>query len=313
MIKLFNINDYIVNTSNFTNKINDVCVLDFEKKFAKFVGAKYACGFSSATNAIFLTFIDKQAHVQVPSMIPTVVLNALIHGNNKFSFVDNVDWVGDSYVLHQFKDYKVIDSAQKVEKNQFKKEANDEDLMIFSFYPTKPVGSIDGGIIVSNDLEKIKWFRKAVMNGTGIEENSWDRKIYFPGWKMYLNSFQAYIANENFKLLEEKQEKLKKVRDKYNNAFCIENTSNHLYRIDVKNREKFIKIMKEKNITTGIHYQPAHKIEVYKSISKNNKNLLKTERKGETTVSIPFHECLTEKETDFIIDSCFNTGLILKE
>ena len=313
MIKLFNINDYTVNTSNFSNKINDLCVLEFEKKFANFVGAKYACGFSSATNAIFLTFINKKVHVKVPSMIPTVVLNALVHGNNDFSFSDNVDWVGNSYVLHEFKDYKVIDSAQKVEKNQFKKEANDKDLMIFSFYPTKPVGSIDGGMIVSNDLEKITWFRRAVMNGTGIETNSWDRKIYFPGWKMYLNSFQAYVANENFKLLEMKQEKLKKIREEYNNVFNINNTSNHLYRIDVKDRDLFVDAMKEKKIVTGIHYKPAHEIEVYKNISKNNKNLYQTEKKGKTTVSIPFHECLTENEVKYVIDSCLETGLVIKD
>ena len=46
---------------------------------------------------------------------------------------------------------------------RFKKEANDEDLMIFSFYPTKPVGSSDGGIIVSNDFEKIRWLSPSIV------------------------------------------------------------------------------------------------------------------------------------------------------
>ena len=51
-------------------------------------------------------------------MIPPVVLNAIITSGNKHNFSDNTDWVGDSYLLHDFGDYKVIDSAQKLEKNR---------------------------------------------------------------------------------------------------------------------------------------------------------------------------------------------------
>jgi hypothetical protein len=55
-------------------------------------------------------------------MIPPVVLNALITSGNSINFVDNIDWIGNSYILHDFGNYKIIDSAQKVERNQFKKE-----------------------------------------------------------------------------------------------------------------------------------------------------------------------------------------------
>ena len=142
-----------------------------------------------------------------------------------------------------FDDYKIIDSAQKVDKDQFKKEANDEDLMIFSFYPTKPVGSSDGGIIVSNDYEKIRWFKEATMNGQTYAHNNWDRTIKFPGYKMYMNSIQCYIANENLKILDFKKMKLSSIREKYNKSFGYNNTSDHLYRIEVGDRDKFIKKM----------------------------------------------------------------------
>ena len=149
MIKLFNPNNYIIDTSKFSNLLHDKVVEDFENKFANYVGAKYACSINSATNAIFLLFLNKGITVDVPSMIPPVVLNALITSGNKINFIDDTDWVGGSYVLHEFDDYKVIDSAQRVDKNQFKNEANDNDIMFFSFYPTKPIGSCDGGMIVS--------------------------------------------------------------------------------------------------------------------------------------------------------------------
>ena len=162
-IKLFHIENYIIDTSKFDHALHDSCVNKLEKEFAEYVGAKYACSINSATNAIFLILLGKDATINVPSIIPPVVLNAIINSGNKINFVDNVDWVGNSYTLHNFGDYKVIDSAQKVQQNQFQTEANPQDLMFFSFYPTKPVGGLDGGMIVSDDLNKIRYFKEAVL------------------------------------------------------------------------------------------------------------------------------------------------------
>tara|TARA_R110000796_G_scaffold229586_1_gene346970 strand:- start:4476 stop:5414 length:939 start_codon:yes stop_codon:yes gene_type:complete len=312
MISLFNIPNYVINTSVFSNKINDNCVGEFEHKFASYVGAKYACGISSATNAIFLTFLNKKQEISVPSMIPPVVINSLVNAGNKIRFKDDVSWVGDSYILHKFKNYKVIDSAQKVSKDQFLKEANDEDLMIFSFYPTKPVGSLDGGMIVSNDKNKIDWFKKAVMNGMGYEKNSWDRKVYFPGWKMYLSSYQAFIANKNLDKLMGKQKRLSDIRNKYNNELCYSNTSDHLYRINVKERINFIQNLKINKISTGIHYSASHKIDAYKEYLVGEPHMPITESEELTTVSIPFHENLTNDEVTYIIKCCKETGKLCK-
>ena len=135
-LNLFHIPNHIIDTSKWNHALHDSGVIEFEEAFADFVGAKYACSISSATNAIFLAFLNKNITVNVPSVIPPVVLNALINGGNQINFTDDVDWVGDSYILHQFEDYKIIDSAQKVQRNQFSIEANPEDLMFFSFYPT---------------------------------------------------------------------------------------------------------------------------------------------------------------------------------
>ena len=199
MINLFNIPNYNIDTSTFTHYLHGNIVNEFEHNFREYVGAKYSCTVNSATNAIFLSLLNKNITVNVPSMIPPVVCNAILTSGNNISFTDNTEWIGNSYILHKFDNYKIIDSAQKVDVNQFKKEANDNDLMIFSFYPTKPIGSSDGGIIVSNDEEKINQFKEATMNGMSYAHNNWDRNIKFPGYKMYMNSIQCYIANENFR------------------------------------------------------------------------------------------------------------------
>ncbi len=302
MINLFHIESYQINTGSFSSLLHDSVVSDFEDAIADYVGAKYAVALNSATNAIFLTFLNKNSRIAIPSIIPPVVPNALLTAGNKITFYDNIDWVGDSYVLHKFKDYKVVDSAQKLERNQFIKECDDNDLMIFSFYPTKPVGSCDGGIIVSNDADKIQYFREMSLNGMSYAENNWDRKIKFVGYKMYMNSIQARIALSNFNSYKHKLDTLRDIRSFYNQQFNLNNTSNHLYRITVDDNKKFVDFMKSRNIMCGIHYNALHTNPVY---TKRSKCLPLSEKESTTTASIPFHEKLEPSELDYIVNNIY--------
>lgn len=300
MIKLFDLENYVIDTSKFTNLLHDKIVTEFEESFAQYVGAKYACSINSATNAIFLLFLNKGIKVNVPSMIPPVVLNALITSGNSINFTDDVNWVGGSYLLHDFGDYKIIDSAQRVDRDQFKNEANPQDIMFFSHYPTKPVGSCDGGTIVTNDFNKIKWLKEAVLNGMSWAENNWDRKIKFPGYKMYMNSIQAFIANENLRKLEENKHKLRIIRNAYNYSLNLDNISEHLYRIEVDDNRKFIEYMRSNEIICGVHYDTQHDNPVYssgKTFDCPNSII-----KSKMTVSIPFHPNLKEEEVSKVIE-----------
>ena len=298
MINLFNINNYQINTSDYSNFLHDKKVTEFEEKIADYVGAKYAVSFNSATSAIFLLFLGKKINVKVPSILPPVVVNAIVTSGNQYEFYDDIEWVGDSYILHHFENYKVVDSAQKLEKDQFKKECNPEDLMIFSFYPTKPIGSCDGGMIVSDDLNKILHLKEMALNGMSFSENNWDRKIKFPGYKMYMNSIQCDIALRNFENYKSKLERLSYIREYYNENLGLNNTSSHLYRINTNDRDTLINNLKKHNVQTGIHYKSLHNHEVYKI---NDDLLPNSEIESLTTLSIPFHEKLTNNDIEKII------------
>tara|TARA_R110000751_G_scaffold265756_1_gene364838 strand:- start:301 stop:1245 length:945 start_codon:yes stop_codon:yes gene_type:complete len=298
LINLFHIPDYKINTADFNHLLHGDIVFEFEEKLCNYVGAKYGCSVSSATNAIFLSLLGKNITVEIPSVIPAVVGNVAITSGNKVSFRDDAKWVGGSYTLHDFGDYKIIDSAQKVERDQFSKEANDDDLMIFSFYPTKPIGSCDGGMVVSNNFEKIKWFKEAAFNGMTFSKDNWDRTLKFPGYKMHMNSLQAFLANENLKKLDDKNKALKKVCDAYNSHLGLVNNSRHLYRINVKNRTSFIKSMKNAGIQTGIHYDTLHN----KGLHADGQFYLpESDHDSRTTVSLPFNEKLTPNEVERIL------------
>tara|TARA_R100000995_G_scaffold81515_1_gene54393 strand:+ start:657 stop:1580 length:924 start_codon:yes stop_codon:yes gene_type:complete len=301
MIQLFNINTHIIDTSDFSNLLHDDVVIELENKFASYVGAKYACSVNSATNAIFLSMLNKNTVVNIPSMIPPVVVNAIITSGNEVRFYDDVDWVGHSYVLHTFEDYKIVDSAQKLEPNQFMKECESNDLMIFSFYPTKPLGGSDGGMIVTDDYDKYKWFKSAVLNGMTYADNNWERGISFPGYKFYMSSIQAKIIMNNFKNFDKKMRSLSNLVDIYNKEFGYENTSKHLYRIEVLDNKKFIENMKRDGIICGVHYSALHQNSVYNE-GKEFLRLPKTEKSQRRTVSLPMNEKLSFNDTEYIID-----------
>jgi len=307
MIQLFNIPNYTINTEQFSHYLHGSIVEEFENNFLDYVGAKYACSVNSATNAIFLMLLNKNVTVDVPSLIPPVVLNAIITSGNTPRFTDNIEWIGGSYILHEFDDYKIIDSAQRVDRNQFANEANNNDLMFFSFYPTKPVGSSDGGIIVSNDKNKIDYLKTLSFNGMSFSTNNWERKVMMPGYKFYMNSIQTYIANENLKLLDSKKDRLTEIRNIYNKELGYNNTSDHLYRINVMDRDKFMSNMKEAGITCGIHYEAQHLNPVYSFHSVNQYGYRAhqycpiSEIESKQTVSIPFHEVLTIENISYII------------
>ena len=300
MINLFNVNNYTINTSEYSNLLHDNIVQKFESSICEYVGAKYGVSFNSATSAIFLQLSQyNNLKIKIPSVLPPVVVNAIITSGNNYEFYDNVMWVGDSYTLHDFGDYKVVDSAQKLEKNQFKRECNPQDLMIFSFYPTKPIGSCDGGMIVSDDLEKILKLKEMALNGMSFSENNWDRKIKFPGYKMYMNSIQCDIALRNFEKYDNKLIRLKEIRELYNKELNYNNISNHLYRISINDRDSFISFMKNNGVSCGIHYESLHNHPVY---FKKNSICPLSEIESISTVSIPFHEELTNDNIDYIIN-----------
>ena len=83
MIELFNLPNYSVDTSYFNHILHDKVVNTVENKIANFVGAKYGVGVNSATNALFLSILNKGVTINLPTMIPPVVCNAIVTSGNK--------------------------------------------------------------------------------------------------------------------------------------------------------------------------------------------------------------------------------------
>lgn len=299
MIELFNIPNHVIDTSKFSHLLHGDIVSEFEQNFAEYVGAKYACSANSASSLLFMALqrFPKPQIVSIPSTMPIVVPNAVIAAGHRISFYNDIDWVGGCYHLHD----DIFDSAQQVSRNQYADLERDDAIMIFSFYPTKPVSGCDGGIVVSNNKDKIEQLRTLSMNGTTVNADSWRREQTVAGYKMHWTSVQAYIANENLKKLDEKNSRLDQIRSAYNASFDYNNTSRHLYRIRVRSNHGFLQTMQASGIRCGIHYQHCHGKPAFREYEAQVNNLQQSEKESIETVSLPFHEALTDTEVEKII------------
>ncbi|TXT66081.1 MAG: hypothetical protein BAJALOKI3v1_50081 [Promethearchaeota archaeon] len=310
-IDLFKVNNYSLTPMTYDHLLHGSVVKEFEQKIASFVGAKYAVALNSATSAIFLSMkILSPDTAIIPSMIPPVVPNAIRNaGCNVIFNINDINWVGGPYRIKftgRNEQFRLIDSAQHISKNQYISSYNsskDDVAIVYSFYPTKPIGGIDGGIIVSDNKGFIDKVRMMAYNGMDHSDNSWDREPIDYGWKMYMSSTQADFALRSFYDFKHNIVKLDYIRQLYNKLFRINNYSYHLYRIRVYNNIDFIKYANKNQITCGIHYKYCHKQNIYKqpgfSTVGTDDNL------DETFVSIPFHVGMNDDQVNYIGDKYY--------
>ena len=178
----------------------------------------------------------------------------------------------------------------------------------FSFHPVKNLAMPTGGLVALNHKNHKKFTETLLSRRwcgiTNRKNLTYDIKEV--GWNYYMNEFSASVGISQLKKLDKMNLIRKKIVKRYNSDLSIESKipytqdcSYHLYWIQVKNRNTFIKKMTESGIETGIHYKPIHTMSMYKL--KNNLPI--TNNVGDTIVSLPMHPNLTENDIDKIVSS----------
>lgn len=289
-MELFPTPNFNISNNNLPNLLYGNYNEKLEKELRTWVGAESACSCHSATMAIMLLLQGKNAIIEIPTMIPPVVANAIILGGNKIRVVDNPSWVGSPYII-EAPDIRIIDSAQAVDYYSYNRlHKNDSDVMLLSFYPTKPLGGADGGMILSNDSSITSLFRELINNGASVDTHSWNRVQNSIGYKAYMSNLQSKIVYDRFITdFREEQKEQAYTRDTYNHYFTYQNKSTHLYTIYVENREETRNLLLDAGIPTGIHYKCIHEMPVFKPYIVNHTGkLAKSTWASKHTISIPF-------------------------
>lgn len=156
----------------------------FEDEVAHYAGSKFAVSVDSCTNALFLCCKYLQVkEVIIPSKTYLSVPQSIIHAGGTVVFDTKAnDWKG----VYQLKPYKIIDAAKRFTSNMYIKGS----FMCLSFHIKKHLKLGKGGMILTDNEEAVRWFKKARYEGRS-EKLYHEDDIEMLGWNMYMTPQQA--------------------------------------------------------------------------------------------------------------------------
>jgi len=335
---------------------------EFERLFAKFTGAKFAIGVSNGTSALFLSLnalkLKKGDEVIIPDETFVATANAVLHTGATPVLADTED---ASYNISIDSIKKNITAKTKVilpvhiagkacNIKKIQKLAKSNDLLIvedcahaigasienkhvgtfgecgcFSFYPTKNITTIEGGMIITNSKKIAKEIQSSRNHGLTKSLSQrfsrgkpWDYDVITPGYNYRLDEIRSVLGINQLK-------RIKKLNLRRRNACKFYNTRlndikgiqtpilsgkdddvNHLYMIRVKEDfeitrdELFFNLLKN-GIRTSLHYKPLHKFTAYKKFAKIHSSLKNTEKLYREIISLPLFPDITKEEQNHVI------------
>ncbi|MBN2460703.1 MAG: DegT/DnrJ/EryC1/StrS family aminotransferase [Candidatus Cloacimonetes bacterium] len=189
----------------------------------------------------------------------------------------------------------------------------------FSFQAVKNLSTGDGGMLVTDDpewydfLQKYRWV--GITKDTFSRDKDgydWFYDVVNLGHKFHMNDITAAIGLAQFEKLAWMNRRRQELTMKYNNALrelkqveippvkSYMRPSYHNYVIKTEGREDLRTYLRERDISTGVHYYPNHLYEMYKPYYRR---LEVVETIWKKLVTLPLFPDLKEQEQDLIINS----------
>ena len=183
-------------------------------------------------------------------------------------------------------------------------------LVFFSFYPTKNIGAFgDAGAIVTDDEEL---YKKIVM----LRNYGSEVRYHFElenGSNSRLDEIQAALLRIKIRHAKKITDEKIKIANRYlagiNNPLVrlpkVDKDCTsvwHLFVLEVKNRDAFIKHMLDSGVKTDIHYPiPPHLSKCYEYLDHQVGEYPKTEYLSNHVVDLPIFNGMTDEEIDIVI------------
>lgn len=345
----------------------------FEERFAKFTGAKFAIGVSNATAALHLCLkslgITKGDEVIIPDMTFVATASSVLFTGATPVFADidkdlniSVDSIEKS-ITKKTKAILPVHFAGKIcNINKIKKIADNNNLKIiedcahaigtrkgnkhvgtfgdagcFSFYPTKNITTIEGGMIITNSKDIAKYVFTARNHGITKSLSSrfssgkpWDYDVLEPGYNYRLDEIRASLGINQLKRikklnLQRKNSakyyylKLKDIEGIEVSKFSKkEDDVHHLYIIKIKkdfgiSRDILFKELLLSGIRTSVHYKPLHKFTIFSKKGKIHHNVNNSSKAYSEIISLPMYPDITRKEQDIVIKNIKRLKTIVKK
>jgi len=289
-------------------------VQEFEKRFAQFVGAKYAVATNSCTAAldIAVRLVPFKNPVTVPAF--TFVSSALapLNAGYRLEFVD----INEETLCADYADIIVHYGGNSAGEGTVHDMAHcagtkhKDPISCWSFHAVKNLPCGDGGMITFNDrilYEKAKalaWcgIDKSTWGRTG-KRYSWDYDIKDKGLKASMNDITATIGLDGLRNLRKYNQRRREIAYLYTKwlpkiAKKHKSATWHLYTIRVPQRDELIDYLGDRGIATSVHYKPLY----YYPIFGKQKKLPITEKIFKEILTLPMFPELKNREVKYICE-----------
>ena len=204
------------------------------------------------------------------------------------------------------------DAAQAIDAEYKDKKLPIHETAIFSFFPAKNLGCYgDGGAVITNNKEIAEKVAKLRDHG---RISKYESDVI--GYGERLDALQAAILNVKLRYLKEWTKKRRENAYRYNGLLkdvdgvhipIEEEHAKHvyyMYEIKTNKRDELIRLLKEKGISTGIHYpislhlQPALKFLGYKQ-----GDFPVAEKTAKEILSLPMFPELSEEQIKYVAEA----------
>ncbi|MBI9062310.1 MAG: DegT/DnrJ/EryC1/StrS family aminotransferase [Marinilabiliaceae bacterium] len=205
----------------------------------------------------------------------------------------------------------IEDNAQAIGAEwNHKKTGSLGEAAAFSFYPGKNLGALgDAGAVATKSEELAQTIRAIANYGSSKKYHN-----EFKGLNSRLDEIQAAILSIKLKTLDRNNNKRRSIAKRYcsgiNNSSILlpdipKDTHSHVWHLFVvrsKERDRLANYLKKNGIETMIHYPiPPHLQNAYSGLC--DISLPIAEKIHNEVLSIPLHQCLTDSEIDYIIET----------
>ena len=333
----------------------------FENSFRDLTGSKYAIGVSNATAALQLSLkslkIGKDDEVIIPDMTFVATANAVLftgaipiladinfedlnisvesikkNMSSKTKAIIPVHFAGKSCNMKEIRKIakqhrvKIIEDCAHAVGTKFGNThvGNFGEAGCFSFYPTKNLTTIEGGMIITNSFKTAQYIMKSRNHGISrtLKERfsnglPWDYEIFEMGYNFRLDEIRSCLGVNQLKRIK-KMNKLRRIAADYytTNLRSIKGIitpklnekshSWHLYVIKIQkefgiSRDELFKKLLANGVRTSVHYKPLHKFSLYKKMCKKYGKLTNSSKAYKEILSLPLYPGITKKEQDYVI------------
>ena len=342
----------------------------FEQKFKNFTKSKFAIGVSNATAALYLSLkalgIKKNDEVIVPDLTFVATANVVLQVGatpvlvdiddetlniSTESIIKNISRKTKAIIpvhlagtpcdmqkimkIARSNSLKVIeDCAHGIGTSYNKKHVgNFGNAGCFSFYPTKNLTTIEGGMVVTNDKKIADFIQLARNHGMSRSLMSrystgkpWEYDIKDIGYNYRLDEIRSALGISQLQKLTILNKKRLIAFRYYNkelknipglivpNEKNFKNNSCHLYIVRITSdakitRDKLFYSLQKKGIGSSVHYKPLHEFTLFRKKGTSRDSLSISKKMYKEILSLPMYPQLTRHSQDYVIKSIKNIFL----